>query len=172
MNRPQGPRGAEAGFTLVEALIAIVVLVFGLIAVSNLMVVATSSNQIALYTTIAAAEASETLERLQAVPFVNLQTGGGTHDPADPWNTANWASDLPSTNANRDVIVSGTFQFNARRRVPGVGDVITRWKVIDPGAAGAQTRYILVRSEVQALFGRGAVAQFTTFRTCVATSCP
>lgn len=170
MKRPA--RSGESGFTLVEALIAIVILVFGLIAVANLMVVATSSNQIALYTTIASAEASETLERLHAMPFVNLQAGGGTHDPVNPWNPANWTSDLPGTNASRDVLVTGTFQFNARRRVPGVGTVVTRWKVIDPGAGGAQTRYILVRSEVEALFGRGAVAQFSTFRACVALSCP
>src|SRR5204863_2278147 len=47
---PAGPppsRGSEAGFTLVEALVAIVILVFGLIAVTNLMLVAASSNSVA-----------------------------------------------------------------------------------------------------------------------------
>ncbi len=41
--RPAAP-DAEAGFTLIEALVAIVVLVFGLMAVTNLMIVAASSN--------------------------------------------------------------------------------------------------------------------------------
>jgi Tfp pilus assembly protein PilV len=35
-------RPAEAGFTLIEALIAIVVLVFGLIAISNLFALAST----------------------------------------------------------------------------------------------------------------------------------
>jgi prepilin-type N-terminal cleavage/methylation domain-containing protein len=165
-------RNPESGFTLIEALIAMVILAFGLIAISNLFVVATSSNQIALNTTIATAEANETLERLTAIPFTQLVNGGGTHDPANPWTQANWAADLPGTNTTRNVINGGVFQFNARRDVPGVGRVITRWKIIDPAAGGAATKYILVRSEVQSFWGRGAVAQFTTFRTCVAQSCP
>ncbi len=172
MKKPSVSRSPEAGFTLIEALIAMVIMIFGLIAVSNLFVVATTSNQIALYTTVATAEANETLERLMAVPFTQLQSGGQTHDPANPWNPANWTSDLPSANSTRDVISGGNFQFNARRTVPGVGQVVTRWKIIDPAAGGTPTRYILVRSEVQAFFGRGATAQFTTFRACVAQSCP
>lgn len=39
--------GGEAGFTLVEALLAVVVLIFGLMAVTNLMLVAASSNSVA-----------------------------------------------------------------------------------------------------------------------------
>jgi len=163
----------QAGFTLVEALIAIVILMFGLIAIANLFVVAASSNQIALNTTVAAAEANETMERLMAIPFAQLPTNaGGAHNAADPWKNANWADDLPGPNATRDVVVAGVLQFNARRWVPGIGMVITRWKFVDPGAGGVPVRYILVRSEVQTTFGRGARAQFTTFRTCVVESCP
>lgn len=169
----------EGGFTLVEALIAMVVLIFGLIAVTNLFVVAANSNQIALYNTVASAEAHRVMERLTAVPF-NVLPGGGlapgtaTHNAADPWNVANWttASHFGSVNSTPDVIVSGALVFNATQNVPGVGPVVTRWKIIDPGAGGAQTRFILVRSEAVALFGRGAVAQLSTFRACVAQSCP
>jgi Tfp pilus assembly protein PilV len=179
MTQPPKTRAGEAGFTLIEALIAMLILIFGLIAVSNLFVVATTSNQIGLYTTVATSEANETLERLMAVPFANLPTvslspSTATHDPNDPWNAANWttAANFGAVNSTPDVIVSGTLRFNATRNIPGVGNVITRWKIVNPGAGGAQTRYILVRSEVQALFGRGAVAQFSTFRACVALSCP
>lgn len=164
---------SESGFTLVEALIAMVILIFGLIAISNLFVVAASSNQIALNTTVATAEANETLERLMAIPFTQLPANGGqAHNAADPWNNANWTADLPGPNNTRDVMIAGAMQFNARRTVPGVGLVVTRWKIVDPAAGGAPTRYILVRSEVQTTFGRGARAQFTTFRACVARSCP
>jgi type II secretory pathway pseudopilin PulG len=170
---------AESGFTLIEALISMIILIFGLIAVTNLFVVASSSNQIALYNTVAAAEATRVLERLKTVPFNNLPTAGlspatATHDAANPWNTANWttASDFGAVNGTGEVFVGGVVVFNATQNVPGVGNVITRWKIVNPGAGGAQTRYFLVRSEVQALFGRGAVAQFTTFRACVAQGCP
>jgi Tfp pilus assembly protein PilV len=179
MSPAETKRRDDAGFTLIEALIAVVILEVGLIAIANLFLVATNSNQIALYTTVATAEANETLERLTAVPFVNLPTAAlspttATHDAANPWNPANWttASHFGTVNSTPDVMVSGALQFNATRNVPGVGNVITRWKIVNPGAGGAQTRYILVRSEVQALFGRGAVAQFSTFRACVAQSCP
>ena len=40
-------RSRESGFTLVETLVAIVVLVFGLMAVTNLMLVAATSNTVA-----------------------------------------------------------------------------------------------------------------------------
>ena len=46
--RERSGRGREAGFTLVEALVAVIVLVFGLMAVTNLMLVAASgSNTVA-----------------------------------------------------------------------------------------------------------------------------
>lgn len=179
MNAASRKRAGEAGFTLVEALIAMVILIFGLIAVSNLFVVAASSNQLALYNTVATAEANRVLERLQAIPFSNLPAGGlapgtATHDANDPWDVANWtnAGDFGAVNATPDVIVGGVLVFNATQNVPGVGTVITRWKIVDPGAAGAPTRFIMVRSEAVALFGRGATAQFSTFRACVALSCP
>src|SRR5262249_53016841 len=70
--------GGSSGFTLVEALVAIVILVFGLIAIANLMIVASSSNSVARQATGAATIASLQLEQLKALPFNNagLATGG------------------------------------------------------------------------------------------------
>ena len=51
-------RRTEAGFTLIEALVAIIILSFGLIAVTNLMLVAASSNTVANQGTAAAAIAT------------------------------------------------------------------------------------------------------------------
>ena len=43
----------EAGFTLIEALVAIVILAFGLMAVTNLLVVAAASNTVGNHSTAA-----------------------------------------------------------------------------------------------------------------------
>lgn len=68
----------QAGFTLVEVLIAIVVLVFGLIAVTNLFLVAASSNTVANQATAAADTAAQALENLKALNFDNAALNGGT----------------------------------------------------------------------------------------------
>lgn len=68
----------EAGFTLVEVLIAIVVLVFGLIAVTNLLLVAASNNTAANLGTAAAVAASQQMELLKATRFDALPLGTTT----------------------------------------------------------------------------------------------
>jgi Tfp pilus assembly protein PilV len=75
-------RGSEAGFTLVEALVAIVVLIFGLMAITNLMIVAASSNTAANQSTAAATTASQQMELLKAVPFTELAAGGSVTSDA------------------------------------------------------------------------------------------
>jgi type II secretory pathway pseudopilin PulG len=141
-------RSSEAGFTLVEALVAIVILVFGLIAVTNLLVVAASSNSVANQATAAATIAAQRLELLKAQPFTSLTTGG----------------DLDSDVAN----------FNQNDDVPGVGRIHTRWAVV--GIAGdAQVYFVAVRSEGTGVLSvRRSRAEFTTFRSCtsVALGCP
>jgi hypothetical protein len=139
---------AEAGFTLVEALISIVVLVFGLLAITNLMLVAASSNSVANQSTAAAAVASQTLENLKAVPFGSLAAGGSVTSDA-----------------------TGYFQDDV---VPGVGIMHTRWQIV-PRSGDAQTYFIHVVTEpTGGLLRRRARADFTTFRTCTSPSlgCP
>ena len=141
-------RSSEAGFTLVEALVAIVILVFGLIAVTNLLVVAASSNSVANQATAAATIAAQRLELLKAQPFTSLTTGG----------------DLDSDVAN----------FNQNDDVPGVGRIHTRWTVVAI-AADAQVYFVAVRSEGTGVLSvRRSRAEFTTFRSCtnVALGCP
>jgi|SRR5438477_4980922 len=136
----------QAGFTLVEALIAIVVLVFGLLAVTNLMVIGASSNSVANQSSATTALASEQLERLKAVPFNTLAVGGSL------------TSD--STNFFRD------------DNIDGVGPIHTRWQLAQPNS---QTFFIQVRSEPDGgLMRSRARADFSTFRTCTAQpmGCP
>ena len=87
-------RSGEAGFTLVEALVAIIVLVFGLMAVTNLMLVAASSNTVANQGTAAVASATRIVELTKATPFANLSPPpgtGGTIVFEDPPTGTMWA---------------------------------------------------------------------------------
>jgi type II secretory pathway pseudopilin PulG len=157
MSSPKTSAGSQAGFTLVEALIAIVVLIFGLVAIANLFVVATSSNSNANASTAAAAQATEVLERLKAIPFNNLQGGvppgvlPGCTEPVVPDGVTN-------------CVVPGN--FNMRRVVPGVGPIETTWTLTDP-LSPQDNCFITVTSEGAAQpFRARTRAQFTTFRTC------
>jgi len=148
-------RSSEAGFTLVEALTAIVILVFGLIAVTNLLIVAGNSSQVANAGTAAAALAVEQMELLKALPFVETPVGsgrpflqpGGSVPPAAP--------------------VAGFFKDSTtdpRMKVPGVGAMNVRWRIdaIDP-----RTYYITVWAESEgALLRTRTTATFTSFRAC------
>ncbi len=134
---PKNPR-AEAGFTLVEALVAMVILAFGLIAVSNLLIVATGSNGIANNMTASTTVASARMEQMKAIPFLQLVPGGAV------------ASD-----------VAGYFADDV---VPGVGTVHSRWQVT---ALGTDTVIVKVRSEGLTPLARSiARSEFTTVRVC------
>ncbi len=157
MNTTRRP-SSEAGFTLIEVLIAIIVLVFGLIGITNLFVVATASNQIGNLTTAAAAKSSEAMEELKSLPFTALVPGGSL------------SADLPSINATTNVNAN---TYNMEETLPGVGLVKTRWVIANPNPGGNDTYYITVRSEVQSPFGgQLSRAEYATFRTCTTPGCP
>lgn len=162
--RPAASRGAEAGFTLVEALVAIVVLVFGLIAVTNLIIVAASANSTGNHSTAATAHASEVMERLKAVPFASLVPSSADSIETDRGSITN------CDDATQNCVVGNN--YNARRAVSGVGTIKTRWHI---SSVDGQTLFIRVRSASTAtLMGRRSQAEFTTFRSCTAVTagCP
>jgi len=172
-NRRDRRRREEAGFTLVEALIAVLILVFGLIGVTNLMMVATTTNSVATQMTSAADHAVEVMERLKAISFEQLSTdavcGGcsaaptGTYWDSDQGATAGCIDDDPTNNCVRPG------NFNAHRDIQGVGHIVTRWSITTAGSN--RTLFIRVRSEgTGALIGARSRAEFTTFRTCTADS--
>jgi Tfp pilus assembly protein PilV len=156
------PRPSEAGFTLVEALVAMLVLVVGIQAVANLMVVASTSNSVANHSSAATAQATETLERLKAIPFAQLTPGGSlTADVPAPCN-GNTTNCIP-TPLNR---------YSMFRDVAGVGQIRTRW-LVRQAATAATMIQITVRSEsVAPLMGIRSRAEFTTYRSCTAAGCP
>lgn len=139
---------SEAGFTLAEALVAILVLVVGLMGVTNLMVISAASNVAANQGTAAATAASETLEALKSQPFTSAAMAPGGDVEAD---VAPYVRD---------------------EDLPGVGRIHTRWQIV---AVDAQTRFIRVRAEAVGGIGSGRTrSEFTTFRSCTATTsgCP
>jgi prepilin-type N-terminal cleavage/methylation domain-containing protein len=150
MTRSEDGRSAnvssESGFTLIEALVAVVVLAVGLISVANLMVVAAASNAVANQATAAATVASQELERLTALPYDQLLEGGDLEGD-DP----------------------GYF---SEINIPGAGVIHTRWIIVAPQN---QTRFITVRAEgTGALTRARSRAEFTTLRSCtsVPLGCP
>ena len=162
MQKSKCPRTDESGFTLIEALVAIVILAVGLIAVTNLLVVGAASNTIGNHSTSTTTIASETLERLRNVSFPLVQVS-----PAGAIDATPTCDDNVIANA---CLRPGNFQ--AFKDVPGVGRVNTTWEIIQ---VDTQTLFIRVRSEsTAALARRRARAEFTTMRSCTAVSlgCP
>ena len=167
-NRPP-VRTDQSGFTLIEALVAIVVLSFGLMAVTNLLVIAAASNTVANHGTAATTAASEYMERLKSRTFQSLTPGGDVE--AETEGSISGCNETPDPPAVApECVVSGN--YNAVRTVPGVGEIRTFWEIrqID-----GQVLFIKVRSQSTApLAGARSRAEFTTFRSCTstATGCP
>lgn len=165
-------RAAEAGFTLVEALAAIVILSFGLMAVANLMVVATSSNSVANQSMAATMAATQQMERLKVAVW-----GSAFPAPPPPPEPA-----MPGLLVPAPGTTFGDLDVDAAPYVTSVdialpGEVArvpvrVRWTVtgVDPW-----TIFIRVRAEaVGPLAGNRTRAEFTSFRSCTTggPACP
>jgi prepilin-type N-terminal cleavage/methylation domain-containing protein len=151
-----GRRG-EDGFTLVETLVAIVVLVFGLMAVTNLLLVAATSNTVANQATAAAASASEVMDTLRSTAWADLPVGGDL--------TADTTSPSPDCRTMARP-TAGTPFYNCDDNIQGVGTIKVRWQ-ITAGNSTNRLRQITVMSEGQgALAGARSRSLFTTYRSC------
>ncbi len=152
----------DEGFSLIEVMVAIVILTVGLLSLAQMMVVATHSNQLSGRMTSCSALAKEQLERLKAAPFYTnpaalvpnpiLAAGGG---------------DLSAT--------VGLFsQLYDPEGIPlppggGAGMFEVRWSIADiPPALPLAMKRIQVRCLAAAGADQFSVigeARFTTFRT-------
>jgi Tfp pilus assembly protein PilV len=134
-------RHGEAGFTLIEATIAMVILVTGLVAIANLNLVAIGSNSLANQMTAAANVAADRMEILKDTRYTDpaLDEGGDPdYDTADP-------------------------AYRREVTVPGVGLVRVAWQITQ---VDDRTKFITVRADIRGLGRVRGRSEFTTFRTC------
>jgi prepilin-type N-terminal cleavage/methylation domain-containing protein len=152
----------DEGFSLVEVMVAIVILTVGLLSLAQMMIVATHSNQLSGRMTSCSALAKEQLERLKAAPFYTnpaaltpnpiLAPGPGGVDP------------LGAT-------VGGYSQLYDPEGIPtaGAGMFEVRWSITDVATAlplamkSIQVRCLAATGVDQ--FSIIGEARFTTFRT-------
>jgi prepilin-type N-terminal cleavage/methylation domain-containing protein len=148
----------DEGFSLIEVMVAIVILTVGLLSLAQMMVVATNSNSLSGRMTSCSALAKEQLERLKAAPFF----------PNPPALVRN-----PLLAAGGDVnnTVGGYSQLYDPDGLPtnGNGMFEVRWQIADVPTA---LPLAMVRIDVRCLAATGAdqfsfigEARFTTFRT-------
>lgn len=153
-DRERRASSSEAGFTLVEALVAIVVLVFGLMAVTNLMVVAASSNGVANQGTAAVTSATRAMDLIKMTSFGTLVPGGGI-----AWETQ------PGGGKDCNDPTLAVADWHCDDFIQGVGTIHTHWWVT--GTADPRIHHVRVQSEgTGVLSGARSRAEFTTFRSC------
>ncbi len=83
------------GFTLLEVLVALIILSFALLALAGLMVTTTKNNAVGNYVTEAATFAQDKLEELRAVKWENLVEGNNTDQQGGSTGinyTRNWSA--------------------------------------------------------------------------------
>ena len=157
---------SQEGFSLIEVMIAIVILTVGLLSLAQMMVVATNANAVAGRMTASAALAKQQLELLKAAPFYT--------NPANP--SIGSMNPLLAAGGDLDSNDAGYFQLydaDGQPVDPGQGALfVVRWQItliVEPkGVMPLAMLRIAVRclpaSESGIYLGVGD-ARFVTFRT-------
>jgi len=148
----------DSGFSLIEAIIAVLVFIIGIAAVSNLFLMASTANSAANQMSATTALASEVMDRLRAIPKSDLVA-------ITPASMRPAASDTPCTEpGGLDCVQAGTLVTKTgamHRVVPGVGDIHVRWSIEGAG----DVFFIRVRAQsLMTIVGERGYAEFTTFR--------
>jgi type IV pilus assembly protein PilV len=94
----------KEGFTLLEVLVAISILSFGLLAVASMQVAAIQGNSVAHTVTEGTTAAMDRIEQLAALPYNDADLDAGTHTETQDNYTIEWVVVDPGTVANTKVI--------------------------------------------------------------------
>ena len=152
---------SESGFTLIEVLIAIVILSIGLLSLAQMIVLATRANSLSGRMTASAALARERLERLKAAPFYTnpairarnpvLQDGGDVD--------AGGGNYVQFYDADGQPVAAGTGIYEVRWEInsvisPGLPLEMLEIRVRCLPAAGMRSQFAVIGE-----------ARFTTYRT-------
>ncbi|GMR21826.1 MAG: hypothetical protein BMS9Abin37_0143 [Acidobacteriota bacterium] len=149
----------ERGFSLIEVMVAIVILTVGLLSLAQMMVMSTNANTLSGRMTSCSALAKEQLERLKAAPFFTVAPT--TRNP------------ILTAGGDINAAVAGYSQFYDTNGLPtaaGSAAFETRWLVTDvPTGMPLQ----MVQIQMRCLSAAGdrdqfaviGEARFTTFRT-------
>ena len=150
----------DEGFSLIEVMVAIMILTVGLLSLAQMMVVATNSNSLSGRMTSCSALAKEQLERLKASPFYT--------DPA-----ALLRNPILAAGGDINATAGGYSQLYDPEGIPtaATGMFEVRWSIADANAAAALP-LAMKRIQVRCLAATGVdqfsvigEARFTTFRT-------
>ena len=79
-------RNRQNGFTLVEVLIAITILAFGMLAVASMQIWGIRGNSTAIWHTEAATAVASEIERLMALPYDDADLTAGDQGPVTQGN--------------------------------------------------------------------------------------
>ena len=149
----------EDGFSLIEVMVAIVILTVGLLSLAQMMVVSTHSNTLSGRMTSCSALAKEQLERLKAAPFYTVPASL-TRNPA------------LTSGGDVDATITGYSQLYNPQGLPSVGSGLyeVRWEITD---VLSPLPLEMIRIDVHCLPAGGIEDQFavigdatfTTFRT-------
>ena len=78
---------SEKGFTLVEILVAIAILAFGILAIASMQSASLRSTQHSYNVTEGTTWAQDRIEQLMTLPYNQINTG---QDASDPYYTIDW----------------------------------------------------------------------------------
>jgi type II secretory pathway pseudopilin PulG len=152
-------RRAEKGSTLVEALVATLVLTTGLLAMAELVAIATSSNTRARRNTLAAIFATQKLEELRSLTWAFDVNGSPASDAAlqpSPWSLQRNTSGFVDHVTQAGVVVGRDAQ------APPTAAYTRRWS-IEPLAASPEDavliQVLVTRTSDRGLADRGAVGR-------------
>jgi prepilin-type N-terminal cleavage/methylation domain-containing protein len=124
-------KSKEAGFTLLELIVAIAILTIGLLAVGSMQISGIGGNRSAYLTTEAVTLAQDRLERLIFVPFADPLLALGPH--SDPWATpAGYAVTYDVANVGAGVANAKVVTVTVRQTEKGVTRT-TRLRNVRPG---------------------------------------